>query len=36
MAIGLGLLFVRLKPYNVNAWYGFMVSLLVSHYVLQE
>jgi uncharacterized membrane protein YphA (DoxX/SURF4 family) len=36
--IGLGacLLITALKPYTVYAWYGFMASLLVGHYILQE
>jgi len=36
--IGLGatLLFVALKRYTIWAWYGFMASLLIGHYILQE
>ena len=36
--IGLGvcLLIASLKPYTVYAWYLFMASLLVGHYILQE
>lgn len=36
--IGLGvcLLFSKLKSFTVYAWYMFMASLLVGHYILQE
>jgi len=36
IGLGLALLFERLKPITVYAWYAFMASLLVGHYVLQE
>lgn len=36
LSLGTALLFARLKPYTIYAWYGFMASLLVGHYVLQE
>ncbi len=36
LALGTALLFARLKPYTIYAWYAFMASLLVGHYVLQE
>lgn len=36
--VGLGacLLIVMLKRYTIYAWYLFMASLLVGHYILQE
>jgi len=36
--VGLGalLLVAALKRYTIWAWYGFMASLLVGHYTLQE
>ena len=36
--LGLGLLLLsnRLKTIGVYAWFGFMLSLLIGHYVLQE
>ncbi len=36
--VGLGLLLLvpAFKPYTVYAWFGFMASLLVGHYILQE
>ncbi len=36
IGLGIALLVTRLKPYTVYAWFGFMLSLLVGHYVLQE
>lgn len=36
VGLGLCLLLSRLKPYTVYAWYAFMASLLVGHYILQE
>ncbi len=36
LGLGIALLVTRLKPYTVYAWFGFMLSLLVGHYVLQE
>lgn len=36
MTLGLALLFPLLKRYTVWAWYAFMASLLVGHYILQE
>ncbi|HAU67559.1 MAG TPA: hypothetical protein DCW52_04100 [Gammaproteobacteria bacterium] len=36
IALGLALIVTRLKPYTVYAWFAFMLSLLVGHYVLQE
>lgn len=36
IALGLSLLIVSLKRYTIWAWYGFMASLLVGHYILQE
>ncbi len=36
ISLGAALLITRLKPYTVYAWFGFMLSLLVGHYVLQE
>lgn len=36
IALGLALLFVSLKRFTIWAWYGFMASLLVGHYILQE
>jgi uncharacterized membrane protein YphA (DoxX/SURF4 family) len=36
IALGLALISNRLKPYTVYAWFGFMLSLMVGHYVLQE
>ena len=36
ISLGLCLLFARLKPWIVYAWYIFMASLLIGHYVLQE
>jgi len=36
VGLGIALLVAKLKPYTVYAWYAFMASLLVGHYVLQE
>lgn len=36
ISLGLALLVTRLKPYTIYAWFAFMLSLLVGHYVLQE
>ena len=36
VGLGLALLVERLKPITVYAWYAFMATLLVGHYVLQE
>lgn len=36
MTLGLCLLLPFLKRYTVWAWYAFMASLLVGHYILQE
>ena len=36
ISLGLALLVTKLKPYTVYAWFAFMLSLLVGHYVLQE
>ena len=36
LGLGVALLLARLKPLTVYAWYAFMASLLVGHYVLQE
>ena len=36
LGLGTALLIARLKPFTIYAWYGFMASLLVGHYVLQE
>ncbi|SDD32044.1 MauE/DoxX family redox-associated membrane protein [Kordiimonas lacus] len=34
--LGACLLVARFKPVSIYAWYGFMLSLLVGHYILQE
>ncbi len=36
--VGLGLILIsaQLKPLTVCAWFAFMLSLLVGHYILQE
>lgn len=34
--LGAALLVERIKPLTIYAWYLFMASLLVGHYVLQE
>jgi hypothetical protein len=36
LMLGLALLSNRYKRYAVHAWFGFMLSLLAGHYVLQE
>jgi uncharacterized membrane protein YphA (DoxX/SURF4 family) len=36
VGLGLCLLIPMLKPKTVYAWYAFMASLLVGHYLLQE
>lgn len=36
VSLGVALIFAALKPYTVYAWYAFMASLLVGHYILQE
>lgn len=36
IGLGLALLVAALKPYTIYAWYAFMASLLVGHYILQE
>ena len=36
IGLGIALLFARFKPVTLYAWYLFMASLLVGHYVLQE
>lgn len=36
ITLGLSLLVTALKPWTVYAWYAFMASLLVGHYILQE
>ena len=36
VGLGLALVVTRLKPYTVYAWFAFMISLLVGHYILQE
>ena len=36
VGLGLALVVTRLKPYTVNVWFAFMISLLVGHYILQE
>lgn len=36
VGLGAALLISKLKPYTIYAWYAFMASLLVGHYVLQE
>ena len=36
ISLGLALLITRLKPWTVYAWFGFMLSLMVGHYILQE
>ncbi|MAK60693.1 MAG: hypothetical protein CMK09_06915 [Ponticaulis sp.] len=36
VALGAALLVSRLKPWTLYAWYAFMASLLVGHYILQE
>jgi len=36
VGLGAALLFVAFKRYAIWAWYAFMASLLVGHYILQE
>ena len=36
IGMGLALIITRFKPYTVYAWFAFMLSLLMGHYVLQE
>ena len=36
VSLGALLLFARLKPFTIYAWFAFMLSLLVGHYILQE
>jgi len=36
VGLGAALLFVAFKRYTIWAWYAFMASLLVGHYILQE
>jgi uncharacterized membrane protein YphA (DoxX/SURF4 family) len=36
ITLGLCLLLPMLKRYTVWAWYAFMASLLIGHYILQE
>ena len=36
VGLGFALLFARLKRFAVLAWFLFMLSLLVGHYLLQE
>ena len=36
LSLGLALLVSALKRYTIYAWYAFMASLLVGHYLLQE
>ena len=36
VVLGAALLVVALKRYTIWAWYAFMASLLVGHYILQE
>lgn len=36
IGLGMALLVNQLKPYAVYAWFGFFLSLLFGHYVLQE
>ncbi|MEM7359141.1 MAG: MauE/DoxX family redox-associated membrane protein [Pseudomonadota bacterium] len=36
VALGIALLVTALKRYTIYAWYLFMASLLVGHYILQE
>lgn len=36
IGLGAALLIVSLKRFTIWAWYGFMATLLVGHYVLQE
>ena len=36
LGLGIALLFAGLKRFTIWAWYGFMASLLIGHYILQE
>ncbi len=36
IGLGLALISTRHRAYTVYGWFGFMLSLLVGHYVLQE
>ena len=36
VGLGAALLFVAIKRYTIWAWYAFMTSLLIGHYILQE
>ncbi len=36
VGLGIALLFVALKRFTIWAWYAFMASLLIGHYILQE
>lgn len=36
VGLGLALLLSMFKPWTIYAWYAFMASLLVGHYILQE
>jgi len=36
VGLGAALLFVAIKRYTIWAWYAFMASLLIGHYILQE
>lgn len=36
VGLGAALLVVALKRYTIWAWYAFMASLLLGHYILQE
>ncbi len=36
ISLGLTLVSTRLKPWSIYAWFAFMLSLTVGHYVLQE
>ena len=36
IGLGIALLVTKLKPFTIYAWYLFMASLLIGHYVLQE
>jgi len=36
IGLGAALLLASLKRFTIWAWYGFMASLLVGHYILQE
>ena len=36
VGLGAALLIVTLKRFTIWAWYAFMASLLIGHYILQE